>query len=83
MLFGAWITIYNDKVWLPREPLVFKKDAPITGYILKTSDAYVVVLKDDPRIVVEKPAFDLLDRKFCVGFEIADEQVQLDLPKCP
>jgi hypothetical protein len=83
LLFGVWTTLFNESVWLPSERLVFRNEAPITGYILKTSDAHVVVLRDDPRIVVERPAPDLLDRKFCVGFEIADEQVQHDLPKCP
>jgi hypothetical protein len=83
LLSGIWITLYSESVWLPRERLVFRNEAPITGYILKESDAYVVLLRDDPRIVLEKPAPDLLDRKSCLSFEIGEEQLQPDLPKCP
>jgi hypothetical protein len=50
--------------WLPRERLVFKGEAPFTGYVLRQGDR-LVILNDDPRIIIQKSEDDLTERDFC------------------
>jgi hypothetical protein len=73
----------GDAFWLPRERLSFRDQEPITGYVLNLSDGYVVVLRDDPRVVIERPLGDLVDRSLCSEFEVRDERIRDDFPLCP
>jgi hypothetical protein len=79
----AWVVLFGDAFWLPRERLSFAHEQPITGYVLNANDGYVVVLRDDPRVVFERPLDDLVDRRFCSLSEVRDERIQDDFPLCP
>jgi hypothetical protein len=71
--------------WLPRERLVFKNEAPFTGYVLKVSEDQVVILNDEPRVIVEKHKELLEDRDFCYpeDHEARSSNVKSDAPVCP
>ena len=80
------LSISDDDFWLPKERLVFKGESPLTGYVLRTSDEYVVVMKDRPRAIVERPKDSLLDRDFCYTdrpYHPASERMHANLPECP
>jgi hypothetical protein len=79
--FGA------DAFWLPRERLDFQREAPFTGYVLKDSGDRLVILNDNPRVIIEKDKTTLEDRDFCypepTDVEHVSEKVQSNLPACP
>jgi hypothetical protein len=79
----VWGMASIDAFWLPRERLVFRGQAPFTGYLLKASEEHFVILDDNARIVFEKPKADLLDRTFCLPFEISDDRLGRNLTECP
>jgi hypothetical protein len=81
--FAVWFVLFGDVFWLPRERLSFAHEEPITGYVLNTSDGYVVVLRDDPRVVFERPLGDLVDRRFCSLSEVLEKRIRDDFPLCP
>jgi hypothetical protein len=57
--------LFGDHFWLPRESLDFADEGtPLIGYVLKTSGDHFVILKDDPRIVIEKKG-PPRNRDFC------------------
>ena len=85
---GTWIV--DDAFWLPRERLVFQSEAPFTGYVLKESGDYLVILKERPRVIIErkKDTLDTLNgRDFChprPSYEgEVPEKVQSNTPVCP
>jgi hypothetical protein len=71
--------------WLPRERLDFKNEAPFTGYVLKVSQDHLIILNDNPRVIVEKHKDTLEDRDFCYpeDHEARSSNVQSDAPACP
>jgi hypothetical protein len=70
--------------WLPRERLDFQNEAPFTGYVLKESGDYLVILNDEPRVIVQKDKATLEDRDFCYPEDHkARSSKQADAPICP
>lgn len=57
--------ITGGEFWLPRERLMFTGEDAFTGYVLKSDGDHFVVMKDDPRIIIEKPKAALRERNFC------------------
>jgi hypothetical protein len=50
--------------WLPAETISVAGGSQVTGYVLSESDTTLIVMHDDPRIVLRYPAQES-DRKFC------------------
>jgi hypothetical protein len=71
--------------WLPRERLVFRNEVPFTGYVLKESEDYLVILRDKPRVVVQKKKTTLDDRDFCYlgAHQSQFVKIAADAPACP
>jgi hypothetical protein len=87
VIIFASLSIVDDTFWLPRERLVFQNEAPFTGYVLKESGDYLVILKDKPRVIIERKKETLDDRDFChpgpTDEEPISEKVQSNTPVCP
>jgi hypothetical protein len=68
-----------------RERLVFHNEAPFTGYVLKASEDYLVILHDEPRVIVEKENATLEDRDFCYpeDHKARSSKTAADSPTCP
>jgi hypothetical protein len=75
----------SDNFWLPPERLIFANEAPFTGYVLRAGEDRLVILNDDPRIVVQMPKAALRDRDFCYpeGHKARSSKVAADSPACP
>ena len=74
--------------WLPRERLAFQNEVPFTGYVLKVNEDYLVILKDRPRVIIERKKDTLDDRDFCHPRPTDEEEevsgkVQSSTPVCP
>jgi hypothetical protein len=71
--------------WLPRERLDFKNEAPFTGYVLKVSQDHLIIMNDNPRVIVEKHKDTLEDRDFCYteDHKARSSNVKSDAPVCP
>jgi len=78
-------TLASKNFWLPPERLSFQNEAPFTGYVLKASDDHLIILNDNPRIIVEKPKATLQDRDFCYpeDHKARSSKVAEDSPVCP
>jgi hypothetical protein len=79
------IPLADKTFWLPSERLAFQGQAPFTGYVLKVSEDHLVILNDTPRIIIEKPKKDLVDRDFCYpkDHKAQSSKVAKDSPVCP
>jgi hypothetical protein len=79
------LAIIGGEFWLPRERLVFKSEAPFTGYVLNTSGDHLVIMHDDLRIIIEKPKATLQDRDLCYpeDHKARSSKVAADSPVCP
>jgi hypothetical protein len=60
----------KDNFWLPEERLVFQGSASkdtttFTGYVLKEDEDQLVILNDNPRIIIEMPKEALVGRDLC------------------
>jgi hypothetical protein len=75
----------KDLFWLPHERLDFKHEPPFTGYVLKVSEDYLVILNDNPRVIVQRDKELLEDRDFCYGkdHKARASNVKSDAPECP
>lgn len=76
----------NDDLWLAPESLAFSGDVPFTGYVLKSNDDYFVIMKDNPRVIVEKPKSSLFDRALCYkdNPEVqTSKTARSNMPVCP
>ena len=83
----------DNTFWLPRERLVFKEESAskeepaFTGYVLKTSEDYLTILKDKPRVIIERKKDTLKDRDYCYPKSTDEnpvsENVQANMPSCP
>ena len=82
---GYWRILTNKTFWLPRERLSFKNEAPFTGYVLKVSEDRLMILNDEPRVVIQKPKAALQDRDFCYpeDHKARSSRVAADSPICP
>jgi hypothetical protein len=78
-------SLAGQTFWLPRERLVFEGEAPFTGYVLKASEDYMVILNHDPRIIIQKRKSTLSNREFCYSkyYETESRKAGRDLPICP
>jgi hypothetical protein len=66
VMLGALLgPITSVEFWLPPERLMFTGEDAFTGYVLKSDGDHVVVMKDNPRIIIEKPKSALRERNFC------------------
>ena len=98
MVFGAaliigWFTseliprVNDQDFWLPRERLVFKGSAPFTGYVLKSDEDRLVILNDEPRLIIELPKRALEGRDLCYpaeqGYEEAFKEAGHQATICP
>jgi hypothetical protein len=88
LTLGALIDILGSKTfWLPRERLDFQNEASFTGYVIRESGDYLVLLKDKPRVIIERKKDMLDDRDFChprpTDEEAVSEKVQSNTPVCP
>jgi hypothetical protein len=85
VLVAIAASLANKTFWLPPERLAFQSEVPFTGYVLKVSEDYVVVLNDSPRIIVEKPKASLRDRDFCYpeDHKARSSNLRSDSPACP
>jgi len=84
LLFG-WAFMASEDFWLPKELLIFQSEAPFTGYVLRSRDDYLVIMKDRPRVIVERPKAALTDRDFCYTdrpFHPAPKRLHTNLPPC-
>jgi hypothetical protein len=84
-LIVAVDSLVSADFWLPRERLVFKGEAPFTGYVLKVSEDQLVILSDKPRLIIQKDGFSLADRDFCYpeDHKARSSKLAADLPVCP
>lgn len=84
VLFAS-ASLAADDFWLPRERLQFKGKATFTGYVLNTGEGHIVILKDDPRLIIEKPQEELEDRDFCYpeDHKARSSSLAADSPVCP
>jgi hypothetical protein len=75
----------RDTFWLPRERLVFDGERPFTGYVIRVNEDHLVVMNDDPRIIIEKKRNDLHDRAICYPEWYEDEfkEAERAVPTCP
>jgi hypothetical protein len=71
--------------WLPPERIVFQNEAPFTGYVLKVNEDYLVILYDEPRIIIERKKTTLDDRDFCYpeDHKARSSKLASDAPVCP
>jgi hypothetical protein len=85
VIFIVGPPIATEKFWLPRERLIFTNEVPFTGYVLRVSEDRLVILNDDPRIIVQKPKGTLQDRDFCYpkDHKARSSKVAADSPACP
>jgi hypothetical protein len=84
IIWGVSI-IRDAEFWLPRERIDFQYEEPFTGYVLKMSEDYLVILRDKPRVIVEKKKKLLEDRDFCYPEDhpARSSKVKSDAPTCP
>jgi hypothetical protein len=87
LLMLTFVSIFAAKTfWLPRERLIFQGENPFTGYVLRANEEYLVILKDSPRVIVERPKELLDDRDFCHPVDLSpavSQRVRSNLPFCP
>jgi hypothetical membrane protein len=82
------VVIVTDRsFWLPRERLVFNNEAPFTGYVIKQNSNYLVIMKDDPRVIIEKPEKELAERNICYqvirDYNPIPKEARGEVPVCP
>jgi hypothetical protein len=80
------LSIGTSRFWLPPESFTFRGAAPLTGYLLKGNEDYLVIFEERHRIVIEKPKADLVTRNYCYIY--ADplslgSNARKYLPRCP
>jgi hypothetical protein len=79
----------NKTFWLPRERLDFQNEDAFTGYVLKVSEGQLMILKDKPRVIIQRKKDTLEDRDFChprprpTDIHPVSEKVQSNTPVCP
>jgi hypothetical protein len=95
LIFFAFMLLRSSLLdrtfWLPPERLVFqnqdKNRETFTGYVLKVSEDYLIILKDRPRVIIERKKDSLEDRAIChpkpSDAGTVSEKVQSHTPVCP
>jgi hypothetical protein len=83
VVLGA--TLGDRTFWLPRERLVFKNEEPFTGHVLKVSEDQLMILNDEPRIIIQRNKDALEDRDFCYpeDHKARSSKIASDSPACP
>jgi hypothetical protein len=79
------VSILDTSFWLPGERLVFKGERALSGYVLKTNEDHLIILQDHPRIIIEKPKANLLERELCYppNYKAKVKSTGRELPDCP